>query len=176
MNRSLLVMMSRFSAARLLVLLLAVGVAIGTSACSSTALDTTPTALDTTPTALDTAQTALDTTPGATATSTLAAPSLAPPVRYSDLPTITLDELPDEALDTLRLIQNGPPYPYSQDGSTFQNREGILPDRSRGHYEEFTVETPGLSHRGARRFVHGEDGALYYTDDHYNSFRELVAS
>ena len=172
-------MTSRFSAVRWLGVLLALGVAVVLSACSSTALDTTPTALDTTQTALDTTPTALDSTQSTAGVSSLdtAPPSTpAASVRYSDLPTITLNELPDEALETLRLIRDDGPYPYSQDGSTFQNREGILPDEPRGHYQEFTVDTPGLSHRGARRFVHGADGALYYTDDHYSSFRELVSS
>ncbi len=92
----------------------------------------------------------------------------------SGLPTIGLDDLPDEAIDTLVLIENDGPYPFDRDGITFQNREGILPDRERGHYEEFTVITPGLDHRGARRIVAGDDGERYYTDDHYESFEELV--
>lgn len=92
----------------------------------------------------------------------------------SDLPTIYLDELPDEALLTLRLIHTEGPYPYSQDDTTFQNREGLLPDRARGHYREYTVETPGLSHRGARRIVAGDHGERYYTEDHYESFAEIA--
>jgi len=93
--------------------------------------------------------------------------------RASDLPTITLDELPIEAIETLLLIDDGGPYPYRQDDGTFQNREGILPDRSREHYREYTVDTPGSSTRGARRIVSGADGERYYTDDHYESFREI---
>ncbi len=58
----------------------------------------------------------------------------------------------------------------SKDGSTFQNREGILPPQPQGYYSEYTVETPGSSDRGARRIVGGKDGELYYTDDHYSSF------
>ena len=54
--------------------------------------------------------------------------------------------------------------------STFQNREGILPDEPIGTYREYTVETPGSPDRGARRFVVGDDVTVYYTDDHYNSF------
>lgn len=94
--------------------------------------------------------------------------------RYSDLPTVSLDELPPEALDTLDLIERGGPFPYRQDDSTFQNREGILPDRALGHYREYTVDTPGSPDRGARRIVGGDDGERYYTDDHYASFREIV--
>ena len=95
-------------------------------------------------------------------------------LRFSDLPTITLAELPPEALTTLELIRDDGPFPYPQDGSTFQNREGLLPDQEMGHYQEYTVDTPGLSHRGARRFVTGDDGAIYWTEDHYASFEELV--
>ena len=85
--------------------------------------------------------------------------------------TITLDELPPEALDTLTLIDAGGPYPYGADDEVFQNRERLLPDRPRGHYREYTVETPGSDDRGARRIVAGEEGEMYYTDDHYDSFR-----
>lgn len=94
--------------------------------------------------------------------------------QFSDLPTITVDELPIEAINTLVLISEGGPYPYRQDDGTFQNREGILPDRSSQHYREYTVDTPGASNRGARRIVSGADGERYYTDDHYDSFREII--
>ncbi len=97
-----------------------------------------------------------------------------PPAQYSDLPPVLVTELPAEAIDTLDLIASGGPYPFDRDGLTFQNREGILPDFARGHYREFTVITPGESTRGARRIVSGADGELYYTSDHYNSFREIV--
>lgn len=57
----------------------------------------------------------------------------------------------------------------------FFNREGLLPAKPRGYYREFTVDTPGLSHRGARRIVTGGDPpeVWYYTDDHYASFRRF---
>jgi ribonuclease T1 len=88
--------------------------------------------------------------------------------------TIGVEALPPEAIDTLVLIEGGGPFPYDQDGSTFQNREGILPDAPRGYYREYTVETPGSPDRGARRIVTGRDGERYYTDDHYDSFRFIV--
>ena len=83
--------------------------------------------------------------------------------------------LPPEARDTIALIKRGGPYPYRQDGSVFGNREKRLPQRPRGYYREFTVDTPGLKHRGARRIVTGGDPpeAWYYTDDHYDSFRSF---
>jgi ribonuclease T1 len=63
--------------------------------------------------------------------------------------------------------------PYDQDGATFQNREGMLPQQPQGHYREYTVETPGSDDRGARRLVIGESGETYYTRDHYDSFIEI---
>lgn len=88
--------------------------------------------------------------------------------------TISVNDLPPEAIETLLLIDDDGPYPYRKDGSTFQNREGRLPDRPGDHYREFTVETPGSTDRGARRIVAGTDGELYWTDDHYDSFAQIV--
>jgi ribonuclease T1 len=85
-----------------------------------------------------------------------------------------VDELPRAARETLRLIERDGPFPYDKDGSVFQNREGLLPDRQRGYYREYTVITPGENDRGARRIVAGEDGELYYTDDHYDSFQRIM--
>lgn len=97
-----------------------------------------------------------------------------PPRRYSNLPTVRLDQLPPEAQTTIELIASDGPFPYDRDGITFQNRERLLPAKPRGYYREFTVITPGINHRGARRIVAGDDGELYYTDDHYASFREVI--
>ena len=83
--------------------------------------------------------------------------------------------LPRQGVDTLRLIRDGGPFPYSKDGVTFSNREGILPSHRSGWYQEYTVITPGSSDRGARRIIAGKDGARFYTDDHYASFREVVS-
>ncbi|MEV0170079.1 ribonuclease domain-containing protein [Streptomyces sp. NPDC050803] len=85
--------------------------------------------------------------------------------------SICYGDLPSQAYDTLELIEQGGPYPYSQDGSVFYNREGILPSQSSGYYHEYTVKTPGSSTRGARRIVTGEEYQEdYYTADHYESF------
>jgi len=83
--------------------------------------------------------------------------------------------LPPEAIVTLEMIERGGPFPYDRDGTTFQNRERLLPDRPRGYYREYTVETPGSRDRGARRIVTGGQPpeVYYYTDDHYRSFRRL---
>lgn len=91
----------------------------------------------------------------------------------SGLPVVRVDALPDEALDTLRLIDAGGPFPEDEDGSRFGNYEGILPDHPLGYYAEYTVDTPGVDHRGARRIVTGDGGEYYYTDDHYASFMRI---
>ena len=87
---------------------------------------------------------------------------------------IALDKLPPEAVRTVALIRAGGPYPYPRDGAVFHNREGLLPKREQGYYREYTVKTPGARDRGARRIVSGRAGDLYYTDDHYRSFRRII--
>lgn len=86
--------------------------------------------------------------------------------------------LPREARDTLALIESGGPFPYRQDGATFQNREHRLPRRGSGYYREYTVETPGSPDRGARRIIAGGEppDEFFYTDDHYGSFRRFTAA
>jgi ribonuclease T1 len=89
------------------------------------------------------------------------------------LPEIAAAELPVEARATIGLIRQGGPYPDGRDGTVFHNYEKRLPRRETGYYREYTVRTPGLAHRGARRIVAGGSGELYYTDDHYRSFRRI---
>ena len=93
---------------------------------------------------------------------------------------IAVAELPEEARTTLQLIKQGGPFPYDKDGAVFGNFEKRLPLRPRGYYREYTVETPGVSHRGKRRIVAGagpsqakHDDEYYYTADHYQSFRRI---
>jgi len=97
-----------------------------------------------------------------------------PMVALSGLPTIPYDRLPSQARETIALIQAGGPFPYRQDSSVFQNRERLLPAKPSGYYHEYTVKTPGSPDRGARRIITGEKGELYFTDDHYDSFRQVV--
>lgn len=96
-----------------------------------------------------------------------------PPLPAGSSTEPALAFLPAEAHATLALIDRGGPYPHRQDGGVFQNRERLLPQRPRGHYREFTVDTPGSRDRGARRIVTGGDppAEWYYTADHYRSFR-----
>src|SRR5574337_516205 len=89
---------------------------------------------------------------------------------------IALADLPPQGRATYALIREGGPFPYEKDGSVFGNRERQLPAHKRGYYREYTVRTPGVVHRGARRIVCGgaprTPDACYYTGDHYTSFRE----
>jgi ribonuclease T1 len=96
-----------------------------------------------------------------------------------DLESVALSQLPAEARATERLIRAGGPFPYPKDGTTFGNRERLLPTGPRGYYREYTVKTPGMSGRGARRMVCGgrqvtAPDTCFYTDDHYASFRRIV--
>lgn len=92
--------------------------------------------------------------------------------------TIAVAELPRSGQKTYRLIFAGGPFPYDKDGAVFANRERLLPVVRRGYYREYTVRTPGVRHRGARRIVCGgwqpmAPEACYYTSDHYASFRKI---
>ena len=100
--------------------------------------------------------------------------------QWQDTPAsspIALAELPPQGRATYALIHEGGPFPYDKDGSVFGNRERQLPAHKRGYYREYTVRTPGVAHRGARRIVCGgaksTPDACYYTSDHYTSFREI---
>lgn len=101
----------------------------------------------------------------------------ASPAANSD--TCALDTLPDEADEVVSDIQVGGPFHYpDNDGTHFGNYEGLLPDQHGDFYREYTVGTPGLDHRGARRIVTGggsetDPEVWYYTDDHYESFCEI---
>ena len=100
----------------------------------------------------------------------LAQRSAAPAVAIVE---VAADELPQEARATIALIHKGGPFPYAKDGAVFGNRERQLPGQRRGYYREYTVKTPGSRTRGARRIIRGASGELFYTDDHYNSFRRI---
>ncbi|RKT08411.1 ribonuclease T1 [Streptomyces sp. 3211.6] len=102
-----------------------------------------------------------------------AAPASAP-AAVASVGSVCYSALPDEAYDTLELIDQGGPFPYSQDGIVFQNREHVLPTQTTGYYHEYTVITPGSPTRGARRIVTGEQYREdYYTADHYVTFRRV---
>lgn len=108
---------------------------------------------------------------GGTVSATTADASTVSTVSAASVGSICHSDLPPQADDTLDLIAQGGPYPYSQDGTVFSNREGVLPSQSSGYYHEYTVVTPGSPTRGARRIVTGERAQEdYYTSDHYATF------
>jgi ribonuclease T1 len=92
--------------------------------------------------------------------------------------TVTVSQLPAEAVNTLGLIAAGGPYPFEKDGAVFGNFERVLPYHRRGYYHEYTVPTPRAHNRGARRIVCGgplrRTDNCYYSDDHYASFKRIV--
>ncbi len=98
--------------------------------------------------------------------------------RLSQESSIALAELPAQGQQTYQAILQGGPFRHDKDGSVFGNRERQLPRERRGHYREYTVETPGARDRGARRIVCGGERkvpeACWYTADHYTSFRRIV--
>lgn len=102
------------------------------------------------------------------------APGASTPAWARGMGTVEASRLPAEARRTLALIDKGGPFPYARDGVVFGNFEGLLPQHRRGYYHEYTVRTPGSRDRGARRLVTGQGGEIYYTDDHYNSFRAVL--
>jgi ribonuclease T1 len=88
--------------------------------------------------------------------------------------TIAAADLPPEARGVLARIRDGGPFAYKRDGITFGNFERRLPVRPRGYYHEYTVPTPGARDRGARRIITGANGELYFTDDHYSTFKRIL--
>lgn len=95
------------------------------------------------------------------------------PAQAGAIAEVLLANLPPEARDTLRLIKQNGTFSYPRDGVVFNNRERILPQQSKGYYHEYTVKTPGISHRGTRRIISGVVGEYYYTADHYQSFLRI---
>ncbi|MFI1101560.1 ribonuclease domain-containing protein [Streptomyces melanogenes] len=106
---------------------------------------------------------------GATASSAAATPGWA-----KGTPTVRASQLPPEAQQTLKLIDQGGPFPYAKDGTVFGNFEKALPQQKRGYYHEYTVTTPKSRDRGARRLVTGQSGEVYYTGDHYKTFKAVL--
>ncbi len=58
-------------------------------------------------------------------------------------------------------------------GDEFGNREGLLPKKQGRKYYECDIDTLGTDARGAKRIVFSNDGLIYYTGDHYESFTLL---
>lgn len=93
--------------------------------------------------------------------------------QYGHLPTNFITKKEAEALGW----QGGSLEPYAPGmcigGSYFGNYEGLLPEADGRSYTECDIDTLGASKRGAKRIVYSNDGLIYYTEDHYESFELL---
>ena len=73
--------------------------------------------------------------------------------------------------------QGGSLEPYApgkcSGGSHFGNYEGLLPEADGREYTECDIDTLGADKRGAKRIVFSNDGLIYYTEDHYETFELL---
>ena len=58
-------------------------------------------------------------------------------------------------------------------GDYFGNYEGLLPTKEGRKYYECDIDTLGKSKRGAKRIIYSNDGLIFYTEDHYESFELL---
>lgn len=74
---------------------------------------------------------------------------------------------------TLERIERGKRLRFAHDGSVFENRERRLPQKPAGYYHEFVHPTPGDDGPGGQRVVVGREGEVYYTPDHYHTFRRV---
>lgn len=96
----------------------------------------------------------------------------------ASLPSIEWASLSKEAQQTVVLIQQGGPFPYVKDGTTFGNYERQLPVKRRGYYREYTVAGSRAWDRGAARIVVGGTKKypkqFYYTNDHYKTFKTIL--
>jgi ribonuclease T1 len=74
---------------------------------------------------------------------------------------------------TLERIAANRKLRFSNDGSVFENRERRLPRQNSGYYHEWVVPTPGERGPGPQRLVVGAQGDVWYTADHYRTFRRI---
>ncbi len=58
-------------------------------------------------------------------------------------------------------------------GDTFENKEGLLPEKEGRTYTECDVDSSGTGSRGDKRIVFSNDGLIFYTENHYESFVQL---
>ena len=57
-------------------------------------------------------------------------------------------------------------------GSTFYNDDGLLPEADGRTWKECDINYTG-GFRGSERIVFSNDGLIYYTNDHYQTFEQL---
>lgn len=188
---------------RLAALLLALALALGLGACGGPAPDSPGTpAQPSAPLASAPLESApAQPAPPESAPAQPEAPASQPPAEESESAALTVTEdgwyhskeevalylhsfghLPDNYV-TKREAQDlgwtgGSVEPYAGEGtaiggSRFGNYEGLLPEAEGRTYAECDIDTVGASSRGAKRIVFSNDGLIYYTQDHYESFELL---
>ena len=93
--------------------------------------------------------------------------------QYGELPTNFITKSQARALGW----PGGDLRPYAPDkcigGDRFGNYEGLLPKKSGRVYYECDIDTLGASSRGPKRIVYSNDGLIFYTSNHYESFEQL---
>jgi guanyl-specific ribonuclease Sa len=104
-----------------------------------------------------------------------------PPAAQKTAPNVTLLDQdgdviyqgPIDLQPTLDRIDKGERHRHRNDGSVFQNREKRLPRKENGYYREYVVPTPNENGPGPQRLILGSEGEVFYTSDHYKSFKRL---
>jgi len=61
-------------------------------------------------------------------------------------------------------------------GDRFGNYEKKLPDKQGRNYTECDIDTLGKKSRGTKRIIFSNDGLIFYTDNHYESFEKLFGT
>ena len=74
---------------------------------------------------------------------------------------------------TLDRIERDEENRHRNDGTSFQNREGRLPRKVAGYYKEYVHPTKGEYGPGPQRIIIGRDGEVWYTPDHYKTFKKI---
>lgn len=74
---------------------------------------------------------------------------------------------------TLDRIAAGERHTHRNDGSIFRNDKNLLPEKAEGYYHEYVHPSQGVDGPGAQRIVTGKEGEIYYTPDHYKSFKKI---
>lgn len=87
---------------------------------------------------------------------------------YGELPANYITKAEAEAMEWT--VED---EPFIVGGDPFGNREGLLPEEPGRQYYEADIQAGYTSHRGPKRLVFSNDGLIFYTDDHYDSFERL---
>lgn len=155
-------------------------------AAETTTAQTTTAAPETTTTTVQTTTAAPETTTTQTTAETSAEPELAEDGEYTSKEDVALyihlyGHLPKNFVTKAEAQSQGwsgggltgKLKGYSIGGDRFGNREGLLPKAKGRTYTECDIDTKNAKSRGAKRIVFSNDGLIYYTDDHYESFELL---